>query len=132
MRAPEVFARELVFTPTSASFLNRIECHFWAIGEFVVNNADYPDWDTLRTAIADRIHYRNGPPRRATAQGRAPPDRRLNDEVSGATFLGDPLARSSTLSTPSQAASARSRLRARFNCRSTVRVLSPVCNPISA
>jgi transposase len=33
---------ELVFTPTYASFLNRIECHFWAIGEFVVNNADYP------------------------------------------------------------------------------------------
>jgi hypothetical protein len=34
---------ELVFTPTYASFLNRIECHFWAIGEFVVNNADYPN-----------------------------------------------------------------------------------------
>jgi hypothetical protein len=31
---------ELVFTPTYASFLNRIECHFWAIGEFVINNAD--------------------------------------------------------------------------------------------
>ena len=25
---------ELVFTPTYASFLNRIECHFWGIGEF--------------------------------------------------------------------------------------------------
>jgi len=36
---------ELVFTPTYASFPNRIECHFWAIGEFVVNNADYPDWN---------------------------------------------------------------------------------------
>lgn len=38
---------ELVFTPTYASFLNRIECHFWAIGEFVVKNTDYPDWPTL-------------------------------------------------------------------------------------
>jgi transposase len=54
---------ELVFTPTYASFLNRIECHFWAINEFVVNNADYPDWDALKKAMADHIHYRNGPHR---------------------------------------------------------------------
>ena len=54
---------ELVFTPTYASFLNRIECHFWAIGEFVVKNADYPDWPALATAMADHIHYRNGPHR---------------------------------------------------------------------
>jgi transposase len=54
---------ELVFTPTYASFLNRIECHFWGVGEFVVNNADYPDWDTLAKAMAHHIHYRNGPHR---------------------------------------------------------------------
>jgi transposase len=54
---------ELVFTPTYASFLNRIECHFWGIGEFVINNADYPDWETLAKAMADHIHYRNGPHR---------------------------------------------------------------------
>ncbi len=54
---------ELVFTPTYASFLNRIECHFWGIGEFVVKNADYPDWDTLAKAMADHIRYRNGPHR---------------------------------------------------------------------
>src|SRR4051795_4085064 len=54
---------ELVFTPTYASFLNRIECHFWGIGEFVINNADYPDWNTLAKAMADHIHYRNGPHR---------------------------------------------------------------------
>jgi transposase len=60
---------ELVFTPTYASFLNRIECHFWAIGEFVVKNADYPDWDILAKAMADHIRYRNGPHR----------DRRLID-----------------------------------------------------
>jgi transposase len=54
---------ELVFTPTYASFLNRIECHFWAIGECVINNADYPDWDALAKAMADHIRYRNGPHR---------------------------------------------------------------------
>ncbi len=54
---------ELVFTPTYASFLNRIECHFWATGEFVVKNADYPDWDTLARAMANHITYRNGPHR---------------------------------------------------------------------
>jgi transposase len=54
---------ELVFTPTYASFLNRIECHFWAIGEFVIKNADHPDWHTLAKAMADHIHYRNGPHR---------------------------------------------------------------------
>ncbi len=51
---------ELIFTPTYASFLNRIECHFWGINEFVINNADYPDWDTLAKAMADHIRYRNG------------------------------------------------------------------------
>jgi transposase len=50
---------ELVPTPTYASFLNRIECHFWAVGEFVVKNADYPDWATLAKAMADYIHLRN-------------------------------------------------------------------------
>jgi len=54
---------ELVFTPTYASFLNRIECHFWGIGEFVIRNADYHNWDTLARAMADHIHYRNGPHR---------------------------------------------------------------------
>jgi transposase len=54
---------ELVFTPTYASFLNRIECHFWGINEFVVRNADYPDWPTLELAMARHITYRNGPHR---------------------------------------------------------------------
>ena len=54
---------ELLFTPTYASFLNRIECHFWPIGEFVINNADYPNWDALAKAMADHIRYRNGPHR---------------------------------------------------------------------
>jgi transposase len=54
---------ELVFTPTYASFLNRIECHFWAIAEFVIKNTDYAGWDTLAEAMADHIRYRNGPHR---------------------------------------------------------------------
>jgi len=54
---------ELVFTPTYASFLNRIECHFWALGEFVLKNADYPDWDALGRAMEAHICYRNGPHR---------------------------------------------------------------------
>lgn len=54
---------ELIFTPTYASFLNRIECHFWGINEFVINNADYPHWEALAKAMADHIRYRNGPHR---------------------------------------------------------------------
>jgi transposase len=50
---------ELVPTPTYASFLNRIECHFAAISEFVIKNADYPDWPRLQKAIADYIRLRN-------------------------------------------------------------------------
>lgn len=34
----------LLPTPTNASHLNRIECHFWAYVEFVINSSDYPDW----------------------------------------------------------------------------------------
>jgi hypothetical protein len=39
------------------------EPHFWAIGEFVVNNADHPDWDTFKKPMADHIQYRSGPHR---------------------------------------------------------------------
>jgi transposase len=51
---------ELVATPTYASYLNRIECHFLPISEFVVKNADYPDWDTFAHALAHHVTYRNG------------------------------------------------------------------------
>ena len=53
----------LIPTPTNASHLNRIECHFWALGEFVIKNADYPDWEALGRAMAAHIRYRNGPHR---------------------------------------------------------------------
>jgi transposase len=54
---------ELVPTPTHASYLNPVECHFFPIGEFVVNNADYPDWDAFAWALARHIQHRNGPHR---------------------------------------------------------------------
>jgi transposase len=50
---------ELIPTPTYASYLNRIECHFAAIGEFVIKNADYADWPSLQKAMADYICLRN-------------------------------------------------------------------------
>jgi transposase len=54
---------ELVPLPTYASYLNRIEAHFWAISEFVVNNADYDSWEQFGLAMARHISYRNGPHR---------------------------------------------------------------------
>ncbi|HVI34854.1 MAG TPA: IS630 family transposase [Gaiellales bacterium] len=54
---------ELVATPTYASYLNPVECHFFPIGEFVVNNADYLHWDAFAWALARYIQHRNGPHR---------------------------------------------------------------------
>jgi transposase len=54
---------ELVPTPTYASYLNPVECHFFPIAEFVVNNADYLDWDAFAWALARHIQHRNGPHR---------------------------------------------------------------------
>jgi transposase len=54
---------ELVPTPTYASYLNPVECHFFPITEFVVNNADYVDWDAFAWALARHVCHRNGPHR---------------------------------------------------------------------
>ena len=54
---------ELVPTPTYASYLNPVECHFFPITEFVVNNADYLDWDAFAFALASHVQHRNGPHR---------------------------------------------------------------------
>jgi transposase len=51
---------ELIATPTYASYLNHIECHFLPISEFVVKNADYPGWDAFAHALARHVTYRNG------------------------------------------------------------------------
>jgi transposase len=55
---------ELVPTPTYASYLNRIECHFGSIDEFVCKNADYLDWDAFGHALAEHVRHRNSPPER--------------------------------------------------------------------
>lgn len=54
---------ELVPTPTHASYLNPVECHFFPITEFVVNNADYVDWHAFAWALARHVCHRNGPHR---------------------------------------------------------------------
>jgi hypothetical protein len=60
---------ELVFTPTYASFPNRIECHFWAIGEFVVNDADYPDLESGQPHRLVPLHHALRLPRGDVIQG---------------------------------------------------------------
>ena len=54
---------ELVPTPTYASYLNPIECHFTPISQFVFGNADYLDWEAAGWARARYVSYRNGPHR---------------------------------------------------------------------
>jgi len=54
---------KLVPTPTYASYLNPVECHFFPISEFVVNNADYLNWDAFAWALARHVQHRNGPHR---------------------------------------------------------------------
>lgn len=49
----------LLPTPTNASHLNRIECHFWAYVEFVINGSDYPDWTTFSKATQAYLRRRN-------------------------------------------------------------------------
>lgn len=49
----------LIPTPTNASHLNRIECHFWAYVEFVINGSDYADWHEFSMASRAYIHRRN-------------------------------------------------------------------------
>ena len=50
---------ELVPTPTSASYLNRIECHFQPLREFVLNAADYPSHAEVARALRRYLHRRN-------------------------------------------------------------------------
>lgn len=49
----------LVFTPTNASWLNRIECHFGALRKFVLHNSDYQSHEELSDAIHRYIRWRN-------------------------------------------------------------------------
>jgi len=49
----------LVPTPTYASYLNRIECHFWAFVEFVIRGSDYASHTQLAHATRAYLRHRN-------------------------------------------------------------------------
>jgi len=48
------------FTPTNASWLNRIECHFTALRKFVLDNTDYRSHPEMQAAIDRYLAWRNG------------------------------------------------------------------------
>src|SRR5919197_5438918 len=50
---------ELVPTPTYASHLNRIECHFQPMREFVLNASDYASHADVATAFRNYLRRRN-------------------------------------------------------------------------
>jgi len=50
---------ELVFLPTNASWLNRIECHFTALRKFAIRNSNYGSHTELASAIRRYIIWRN-------------------------------------------------------------------------
>jgi transposase len=47
------------FTPTGASWLNRIECHFTALRKFTLDNTDYRSHEEMQTAITRYLDWRN-------------------------------------------------------------------------
>ena len=47
------------FTPTGASWLNRIECHFTAMKKFTLDNTDYRSHDEQQAAIRCYLAWRN-------------------------------------------------------------------------
>jgi transposase len=51
---------KLYFTPTGASWLNRIECHFTALRKFALDNTDYQSHPELQQAIERYLTWRNG------------------------------------------------------------------------
>jgi len=50
---------DLVPTPTSASYLNRIECHFNPLREFVLNASDYSSHAEVAEAFRGYLYRRN-------------------------------------------------------------------------
>ena len=49
----------LVYTPTYASWLNRIECHFAPLRYFVLKNAYYKSHEEMAVKIRQYIRWRN-------------------------------------------------------------------------
>lgn len=54
---------EMVFTPTDASWLNRIECEFTAVRKFALENSSYATKEEQAGAIRRYIIWRNGHPK---------------------------------------------------------------------
>ena len=48
------------FTPTGASWLNRIECHLTAVRKFALDNTDYRTHEQMQAAIRRYLDWRNG------------------------------------------------------------------------
>jgi len=48
------------WTPTNASWLNRIECHFTALRKFALDNTDYRSHKDQQEAIERYLSWRNG------------------------------------------------------------------------
>ncbi len=49
----------LYFTPTNASWLNRIECHFGSLKKFALNNSDHRSHAEQEAAITSYLQWRN-------------------------------------------------------------------------
>ena len=47
------------FTPTQASWLNRIECHFTALKKFALSNSDFRSHEEQQESIEDYLTWRN-------------------------------------------------------------------------
>ena len=47
------------WTPTGASWLNRIECHFTALKKFALENTDYRSHEEQQAAIEKYLDWRN-------------------------------------------------------------------------
>jgi transposase len=54
------------FTPTNASWLNRIECEFTALKYFALDNSDFQNHDELQASIVTYLSWRNGKRRLST------------------------------------------------------------------
>lgn len=48
------------FTPSNASWLNRIECHFTALRKFALDNSDFRRHEEQQEAIEQYLAWRNG------------------------------------------------------------------------
>jgi transposase len=64
------------YTPTDASWLNRIECHFTALKKFALSNSDFRSHDEQEAGIHSYLTWRNGNRRISLRQWKAAQQRR--------------------------------------------------------